>query len=151
MTGDVTLAIPTEQVLTAADLFEWYSLQEQLKVIKAKEMTLRLKIFKVLVPNPNEGTNTVKLDELDIMKATPTGFVLKATHTIDRKLDLAAATVLAKQFAEEKINAELLIVPKYELSISQYRTLTKEQMHLFDQCLVIKPGSPSLEIKKPAR
>jgi hypothetical protein len=35
--------------------------------------------------------------------------------------------------------------------LKEYRTLPEEQHQLFDQCLIVKPGSPALEIVLPAK
>lgn len=38
---------------------------------------------------------------------------------------------------------------KPELAVTVYRNLTADQIHLVDQCLEIKPGSPSLDLVAP--
>lgn len=127
---------------TLDDLAEWYRIKEQLNALKAKEALLRRFVFNGFFPTPKEGTNSYKL---------PDGFVLKATYPIDRAIDEAAMTALADPFREAGISVDSLIRRKPELVVKEYRTLTAEQATLFDQCLVIKPGSPQLEIVKPAK
>lgn len=137
---------------TPADLFEWYKVQEELKKVKAREMILRMKVFKAFFPMPKEGTNTVELDKHPILAGTePTGFVLKGTSVISREVDDAATTALLPELTKRKINVSDLIKRKPSLVVAEYRKLTEEEMQFFDQCLTIKPGSPSLEITLPAK
>jgi hypothetical protein len=77
--------------------------------------------------------------------------VLKGGHVINRSVDEAALLVLASTFAEKKLPVDKLIKRKPELVIGEYRKLTKEEQLLFDQALVIKPGTPSLEVVLPAK
>ena len=73
-----------ENTVTQEDLSQWYQLQEQLKKLKAAEMLLRMKIFKGMIKDPKEGTNTVPLAE---------GWVLKGKHVINCDVDQAALAV----------------------------------------------------------
>lgn len=142
-------AVPSNEV-TQADLTEWYNLQEQMKKLKASEMLLRLKIFKGLFVNPKEGTNTVPLSE---------GWVLKGKRVIQRDIDQAALAVNSmldpatqtSRLTSNGIHPESLIKWKPELVLPAYRALTQEQMDIFNECLVIKDGSPALEIVLPAK
>lgn len=141
-------AIP-ENTVTQEDINEWYRLQEQLKRIKASESLLRGKIYKALFPNPEEGTNTIPLAE---------GWVMKAKRTIQRDIDMAALTINASipegethsRLTKLGISPEQLVKWKPELVLKAYRNLTNEQKEVFNECLVIKDGSPSLEIVLPA-
>lgn len=131
-----------ENTVTAEDMAEWYRLQDELKKIKAKEMLLRTKIFKFYFPTPEEGTNNHPL---------PDGYVLKGKHTITREVDPGAFQAMRQQFQEAGIHPDLMVQWKPSLKIKEYRELTAEQLHLFDQCLIIKDGSPALEIVLPKR
>lgn len=133
--------VPANEV-TTADLAEWYRLQEQLKKIKAAEMLLRSKIFRFYFPDPAEGTNNHTL---------PDSYVLKGKYTINREVDLGAYQALKEQFMEANIPADAMVQWKPSLVLKEYRGLTAEQQHLFDQCLIIKPGSPAIEIAPPAK
>jgi hypothetical protein len=157
-------AIPQDEV-TAEDLKQWYLLHEQLGKLKSAEALLRGRIFKGMVKDPKEGTNTVPLND-------GTGAVLKAQHVINRSVDVgtldalrkAQADALAMQQQPSTVAAEGVVPPnapklpfdelikwKPELSITKYKELTAEERMYFDQCLVIKPGSPQLEIVIPKR
>lgn len=141
---------PTE--VTLNDLFEWYKTQEELSRIKAKEGLLRSRLFKHHFPTPNEGTNTIELGPLLVAAGIPDdGRQLKGGHVINRSVDEAALLVLADKFKEEKIDVEKLIKRKPELVKSAYNELTKEQKQLFDQALVVKDGTPSLEVVLPKK
>lgn len=124
------------------ELADWYELKEQLDTLRAKEMLMRKSIFSRLFPKPVEGTNKVDLAD---------GFVLKATHKIDRKVDEAALANLKEEFFAEKIPIDNLVRWKPDLSVSAYRKLNPVQVNLFDRALIIKEGSPTLEIVKPKK
>jgi hypothetical protein len=137
-------AVP-ENTVTPELMVKWKDLQEQLSKIKAEEMILRMAIYKGLFPNPVEGTNTVPLHA---------GWELKATRGIERKIDLPVLQALAVEggpFHLAGIRAADLVEWKPELVIKNYRTLTAEQMAIFDQALTIKDGSPQLKIVLPAK
>ncbi len=141
--------------VTPKELADWFLLKRKLAEIKTAEILMRQRIFKFFFPTPEEGTNTHPLKD-------GTGAELKATHVIDRKVDegeleaLKAALEAAK--ADEKnnlhgleISFEDLIVWKPELKVAAYRKLSEAQREVFDRVLVIKPGSPQMDIKIPKR
>jgi hypothetical protein len=141
-------AIP-ENTVTQKDLEEWYRLKEQLASVKASEMLLRQKIYKGLFIDPKEGTNSVPLGN--------DGWLIKAKRVINRDVDQAAlqhsmaideATKMSRLSANG-IHVEQLIKWTPELVTKAYRLLTEEQVKIFDEVLIIKDGSPSLEIVLP--
>lgn len=131
-----------ENNVTEADLHQWFYLQDELKKLKAKEMLLRSKIFKFYFPEPKEGTNNFTM---------PDGYVLKGKHTISRDVDIGALQALRQSFIDAGINSDEIVKWSPGLKIKEYRELTAEQARLFDQCLIVKPGSPALEIVLPAK
>ena len=133
--------IPANTV-TQEDLAEWYRLQEELKKVRAAEMLLRQKIFGAYFPSPTEGTNSAPLAD---------GWVLKGKHTINREIDPGALGAMKEQFAQAGIAADSMVQYKPSLVLKEYRTLTEEQRQLFDRALIVKPGSPALEIVLPAK
>lgn len=135
------VAIPENDV-KPEDLIAWYTATQELQKAKAREILLRLKIFKFYFPTPKEGTNTFIL---------PDDYQLKGVHVISRDIDIAAAKVLSPKFAEEKIAVDKLIEWKPSLKVGEYRELTAEQVQLFDQCLIVKNGTPSLKIEPPSK
>ncbi len=129
-----------ENTVSMEDLNKWYLLQEEVRKAKAAEMLLRTKIFRYFFPSPEEGTNSYKL---------PDGHVLKGKHNITRNIDPGTLQAMGEQFREAGIHCDILVKWEPTLKTSVYRELTEEQAHLFDQCLIIKDGSPSLEIVLP--
>lgn len=134
-------AIPANEV-TKEDLEAWYKAQKLLAKVKAQEILLRTKIFKGKFPTPREGTNSLDIGD---------GFYLKATHVINRSVDEAAFKASTEQFAEAGIPTDKIIKWKPELVTGTYRELTEEQRNLFDTALIIKDGTPGLEITQPKR
>lgn len=131
-----------ENTVTQADLSAWYEMSQQLKTLRAKEMLLRKKIFDNAFPDPKEGTNNFELAD---------GYMLKGKYELNRDIDQGALDALKDTLREKGINPDVLVKYKPSLSIREYRQLTEEEHKLFDQCLIVKPGSPSLEIVLPKR
>lgn len=129
--------IPELQI-TETDIAEWYKVQKELASLKQKESLMRDRIVRGLFPVPKEGVNNHSLGG---------GYVLKATHAINRTVDEAVLTVLAQQFKDNNIEMDSVIKRKPEVVKSEYNKLTDEQRHVMDQALVIKPGSTSLKIE----
>jgi hypothetical protein len=131
-----------ENPITQAMLSTWYKMAQELKKLKTKEILLRKDIFGKAFPDPKEGTNNYGLDD---------GYVLKGQYQLTRDIDEGAFNALKEKLREEKINPDLLVQYKPSLVKKEYNKLTDEQKQLFDQCLIVKPGSPSLEIVLPAK
>lgn len=128
--------------VTQAVLSTWYKMAQELKKLKTKEILLRKEIFYNAFPKPHEGTNNYDLDD---------GYVLKGRYSLERSIDEGAFNALKEKLREEKINPDVLVQYKPSLVKKEYNKLTEEQKQLFDQCLIVKPGSPSLEIVLPAK
>jgi hypothetical protein len=139
---EIVMAEIPENTVTMKDVEQWYTMQEQLSKLKIAESILRKRIVGHFFPTPREGVNSHPLEA---------GWVMKADCGIDRKVDEAALTTLKAPLKEAKISVDKLIRWKPELAVKEYRTLSDEQRHLFDQCLIIKPASPQLEIVLPKK
>lgn len=133
--------IPENEV-TQKDLDTWFLAKKELAKLKVSEMLLRTKIFKFFFKAPKEGTNKFELAD---------HWELKAVHSIDRKVDHAAFVALKDQLVANGISPQKIVEYKPELKLSEYRELTEEQRHIVDQFLIIKPGSPQLDITLPAK
>lgn len=156
--------IPPEQ-LTVEDVQEWREAAETLSRVKSKEMLLRLKIFKHYFVAPEEGTNNAETLE---------GFIVKGGYKITRDVDAAGLAVVKAltvgQVREHltklgfdvsqrpddclvtealQLHIDKLVKWEPSLSIRDYRTLTNEQRAIFDTCMTIKAGSPTVEIIPP--
>lgn len=150
-------AIP-EDVVTPEQLAEWYEVQQELSRLKQKESLMRSRIYKFFFKEPKEGTNKVPLND-------GTGAELKAQRVIDRKVDPGTLDALREaqrvNWGEghqpgtlpnvPKLALDKLVKWKPELSVKDYRELSEEERIYFDQCLIIKDGSPQLEIVIPKR
>lgn len=133
--------LPEDQV-TEQDIIAWYEADAALTKAKNHEMLLRQRVFKGLFTAPVEGTNSLNLKD---------GYVLKATYKLNRSVDLEAVQTLADDLREAGVDAAQVIRYKPELETKAYKSLNLDQKKVFDQCLVIKPGTPSLEIVLPKR
>ena len=141
--GVEVVADPMQDVaLRTQFLSEWYVMVGQLKKLKDAEMTARKRIFAWFFPEPKEGTNTAPL---------PDQWVIKGKYPIARDLDIGAFNALRPQMEKLGVNIDTLVEYKPALKVAVYRELTEEQQKMFDRCLIIKPGSPGLEIELPAK
>lgn len=132
-----------ENTVTPEDIAEWQDLAAQISIMKAKETLLRAKIYKGMFTAPVEGTNTVDLFG---------GWKLKAVRKVERKIDLPLLQAIALENGPlhvAGIRADDLVKWKPELNLPAYRLLTEAQKLVFDTCLEIKDGSPSVDLVPP--
>ena len=128
-----------------AKLEEWRLAKQKadgVKPIVAEEQRLRKEVFNLFFPTPKEGTDKVELGE---------GWLLKGTYKLDRKIDEAALPTVQKELREIDINPDLLVNWEPKLKTAIYKELTEPQRRIFDQALVIKPGSPTVELVPPKK
>lgn len=128
--------------LGPTDLADWYKMQEEMSKLRVNEMFLRKKIFAALFPDPREGTNSYEL---------PDGYVVKGVYSITRDVDQGTLQSCAELLRNNGIRVDDLVTYKPSLAKANYNRLTEEQKQMFDQVLIVKPGSPSLEIVKPKK
>jgi hypothetical protein len=113
------------------------------KLAIEKEQVLRKKVMEAYFPTPKEGVNSFPLAN---------GYELKATHKLDRKIDIAALPAVFEQLRGMGINPDPLIEMKPSLATTPYRSLLEINPAaglVFDQALTIKPASPTIELKAP--
>ena len=135
--------IPAQAQIDQAYLDEWFQAQTELSKLRAKEALMRKKIFETVFTEPNEGAaNKHQLGE---------GFILQATHVINRKVDVAALESSKKGLENDGISVDGLITYKPELNKKAWNMLSDEDKHKFAVCLTERAGSPKLEIKQPKR
>lgn len=113
---------------------------DAVKPLIEKEQELRKKVFARIFPNPAEGTNTLELAK---------GWKIKGAYKIERKIDKALLAAVSEEMRKIEVNPDLLVENEPKLKLAVYRELNDEQRHAFDKCLVIKPGSPTLELVPP--
>lgn len=149
-----------------AELAVWYTLKQEAAAAILRERTMRARLFAHFFPAPVEGTNTFVL---------PDGFQLKGKYPISREIDAGAlqglrdATVGGMREQLKALNLDVSAhaddVPVVvalgisldkltkwtpDLVVKEYRTLTAEQRYILDMCMVIKPGSPAMEVVPPS-
>lgn len=127
-------------------LIEWSQAQAKLAEVKSlveNEMRLRKQVMEAYFPAPTEGVNTCQLES---------GWEMKATHKIDRKIDEAALPAINAELREMGVNADSLVRLKPELVTTAYKTLVQinpEAAKVFEKAMISKPASPSIELKPP--
>ena len=119
-------------------LLEWHELHLRQKQLKDDEMELRLKLVGHFFPTPDEGTNTVDLGN---------DWKVKDKHAINRKCDEASFEAVFEKLPEG--SKDRLIKYKPELVLKEYRKLPLREQKIFDQALIIKPGTPTLTLVPP--
>lgn len=135
--------VPENDVqLTVELLSEWYEMSVELKALRAKEMAMRKMIFGKAFVDPKEGTNKFEL---------PDGYVLNGQYKLERKIDQGALDALKVKLRDKQVNPDKLVEYKPSLVLREYRKLDEDARQLFDQCLIVKPGSPSMEVVLPKR
>lgn len=117
---------------------QWRESKAVLTEAKKLEVDLRNQIFQQLFPAPMEGTNTYTL---------PDGAKVKGTYKYYRKVDEAAIADVMNQLPEEV--RPLLIRFKPEVNVKVYKSLPEQQRMLFEEALIIKPGTPGLDYIPP--
>jgi hypothetical protein len=128
-------------------LAAWYKAKAELEAFKqrieplvAQERQLRDLVATTIWPKPKEGTNNYDL---------PHGYKLKFVNGIDRKVDEPTLPSVLEEMQKQMFNTEGLIRHKPEVNIKVYRELSEAGRLLFDQCLIIKPKAPDIELVAP--
>ena len=121
-------------------LAKWREISSQIRVLGEQEMTLRKEIFGEAFKEPVEGTNTLPL---------AAGWKLKGVYKINRKVDETALPAIREKLEGIGVSLDPLIKWAPGLEIRAYRSLSDATKSIFDQCLVIAPGAPALELVPP--
>lgn len=127
-------------------LIEWSQAQAKLAEVKSlveNEMRLRKQVMAAYFPTPVEGVNTCQLES---------GWEMKATYKIDRKLDEAALPAINIELRGMNVNPDPLVRLKLELDTAAYKSLTQinpAAAKVFEKAMISKPASPSIELKPP--
>lgn len=121
-------------------LMAWQEIEVLMKSLKKVEAQLRKEMQSHFFPNPDEGTNN---------KALGNDWKVTCKQTITRKCDEAAFEAVFKELPRGY--KQKLIKFKPELITSAYRKLSDEHKKVFDEALIIKNGSATLEVKAPKK
>lgn len=117
------------------DIIDWYELVEKLKVLKAQELEMRVKLFSTYFPEPEEGTNFCDIQGGELVADLPYSYTLDR-DTMEEALESIPTTKRDK-----------LIGWKPSLVTSVYNKLSVGARKKFTAaCLTVTPGTPSLKI-----
>jgi len=123
-----------------AKLYQWKTVADQLSLLKTQEMVLRKELFAVAFEEPLEGTNKAEL---------PGGWTLKGVYKLDRSIDEASFLAIKEKLVSVGVSTDSLVRYKIDLVLKSYKALSDATRAIMDQCLVTKPGAPSLELISP--
>lgn len=127
-------------------IVEWEKTKKELDRVKAEELAQRLHLMSVIPFNADkeEGGQTVKLGA---------GWKLALDKPIDYKMDTKNnETVSACLQALSVVNpAAMTNIVRWEpvMSVSAYKALTDAEKKIIAPVVTIKPGTPTLELKRP--
>ena len=115
----------------------WHVIKAQAAALGEQEKELRVEIFSMAFPNPEEGSKYNKLDLAD-------GYMLQGDYKINRRIDEAALGEVQKQMDPVMFNRAFRFTP--ELNKSGFKDLTEEQRAIASIAIIATPGTPSLDI-----
>ena len=110
---------------------EWREAKDQLNHFKKLEMNTRLEICEILLANEEVGTHTFMVEDFKIK-------AVKKNNMSILKDELAE--IASSMSPEEKACIEY----KPSLSLAKYKLLDNHDV--IDDCLLVKPATPSLTI-----
>lgn len=117
----------------------WQHSQQQVKEWQEKERECRDAIVKALFSaEKDEGTETVDVGE---------GWKLKATKKLNYSLNNKDGQVTAIVSTWPAMAQLVRWSP--ELNVKDYKKLDDQTKEVFNGCLTIKPGAPTLEVVAP--
>lgn len=119
-------------------LAKWQDVAKELKSLKVQEMDMRKKLSKHFFPNPKEGTNTCDLGN---------EWKAKTNHKVNRKCDEAVFEAVFSRLPRGSKSSLIKFEPK--LIVKAYKSLTDKERKIFDECLIISDGSPTLSVVPP--
>jgi len=123
----------------------WENTKNQLKVLKEYEMQLRkIAVYDSGLFDNDKTSGTENIALGDGYKLTS---VKKETYHLKADDNGEAVEKALDNFTD--IEAGLLVKWTPELSVSNYKKLPEDKQAYFNDCLEIRTGAPSLEIKPP--
>lgn len=130
-------------MIDQAKLARWFELTTKMDEIKAEEIALRKELFAGAFPDPTEGSakNKLPLDD---------GFILQGDYKINRSVDAAVVSALAKGDNTAPLVGKLIDY-KPSLVLKEWKALTDDDLKLVADMVIEKPGTPTLKIVKPKR
>lgn len=120
-----------------AKLRAWYTAKLELANARKKEYAMRAEIIEHFFPEPAEGTNLHPIGD---------GYDLILSQPYERKVDEAEVAAHAEIFEKLGVSTDDVFRKKLELAKRVYNGYSEEQQRAVDECLIVKPSSPSLNI-----
>jgi hypothetical protein len=122
-------------------LGSWFEAKSQLNFFKERESQLRDELVKELFNvDKDSGSESIEIGN---------DYKLKATKKLDYKLNNKEGQVEAVIAILDPELSKKLVHWEPDLSVIAYKNLDAQTQKLFDGCLTIKPGKPSLEVVPP--
>jgi hypothetical protein len=130
---------PPVKKLTKAQrtlLANWCELKRVSALYKEQESEARAAVVKAFFGTLGEETKEL----------LTSGVLLTATGKINRRIDEAALDAVMKEMPTNFQRAGALIDWKPVLVTKGYKLLTKQHRKVFEQALILTPGTPTLDI-----
>ena len=130
----------TESQKTKAARLDW--LQTEIAKLKVEEAALRNDLFARVFTKPKEGAgNKAEL---------PGGYIMQATHKINRKVDQVETQKLFDGDNTKDLAAGVFKAT-YSLKLAAFKALSDADKLLFSEAVTEKPGMPTVVFKQPKR
>lgn len=138
--GILDILTQEEAELLERDLGTWYSSKEEKTIATNKESSLRKDIIKKLFPTPEEGS-----DNKCILLGGD--YMIQVTQGMNYKVDTPSFKSLRDEFLKRGIDADSIVEWEPKFVKAEYNKLSDEDKTFFQQCLIIKEGSVTLDVK----
>lgn len=118
-------------------LEQWHEIKAKAAELAEQEKVLRVEIFNLAFPTPEEGSKYNKLDLGD-------GYILQGDYKINRRVDEAALDEVRKQM--DKVMFDRTFRFKPDLITAGFKALDDEQKRIASIAIIAAPGTPALSI-----
>ena len=129
--------VPKVKPSLVTKLAVWHEVKAAAAKLNEQEKELRVEIFNLAFPNPEEGSKYNKLDLDD-------GYMLQGDYKINRRIDEAALGEVQRQMDPVMFNRAFRF--KSELNKSGYKDLADDQKEIASIAIIATPGTPALDI-----
>lgn len=126
---------PTKTLLKKLE--QWHQVRAEAAKLAEQEKELRVEIFGIAFPTPEEGSKYNKLDLGD-------GYMLQGDYKINRRVDEAALDEVRKKM--DPVAFGRLFRFKPDLIKAGLKDISEEQLLIASAAIIAAPGTPSLEI-----
>lgn len=110
------------------------------KPLVEKERDIRKQVIAEFFPKPKEGSNLSEIDN---------GWHLKLNYPMKREIDEALVQAVRDTLEAADHSGDKVIVMRPKLDLKEYRGMPKKATDIIDRCIIMKPGSASLELVPP--